>query len=350
MTGAGRRRRDQGAAAPSVAAGVARALYAFAIARGAPAAALAAEAGLDLSLLEDADNRVPLAVYLALMRAGARLTGDAGFALRFGASTNITEMSVVGLIGAASPTVRDALAQINRYARLIAEFETPPGLDRFSLETADGAVALTDRRAYADQSPEVTESVFARMAQGVRRLGDGRYLRSVEVTHAAPAHSALYAEIIGAPVVFGAARNALHLDAAWLDVPIAQEPRFVFGILAAHADAQLKALDRSRSLAARVESLLLPVLHTGEASVDAAARALGVSRQTLYRRLKAEATSFEAVLDGLRRRLALDYLGARKVSVNETAYLLGFSDPAAFSRAFKRWTGVSPKTWRMERR
>jgi AraC-like DNA-binding protein len=68
-----------------------------------------------------------------------------------------------------------------------------------------------------------------------------------------------------------------------------------------------------------------------------------MSRQTLYRRLKSEGVTFELVLDDLRRRMALDYLGARRVSVNETAYLVGFSDPAAFSRAFKRWTGHSPR-------
>ena len=69
---------------------------------------------------------------------------------------------------------------------------------------------------------------------------------------------------------------------------------------------------------------------------------MALSRQTLFRKLKAEGVTFEKVLDELRQRLALDYLRARKVSVNETAYLVGFSDPAAFSRAFKRWTGSSP--------
>ena len=73
---------------------------------------------------------------------------------------------------------------------------------------------------------------------------------------------------------------------------------------------------------------------------------LGLSRQTLFRRRKAEGTSFERLLDELRRQLALDYLAGGKVSVNETAYLVGFSDPAAFSRAFKRWTGSSPGVMR----
>jgi AraC-like DNA-binding protein len=90
----------------------------------------------------------------------------------------------------------------------------------------------------------------------------------------------------------------------------------------------------------------MPSLHTGAASMDIIAGKLGVSRQTLFRKLKAEGVTFERVLDELRYRMAADYLGARKVSVNETAYLVGFSEPAAFSRAFKRWSGSSPRELR----
>jgi AraC-like DNA-binding protein len=73
-----------------------------------------------------------------------------------------------------------------------------------------------------------------------------------------------------------------------------------------------------------------------------------ISRQTLFRQLKAEGTTFEAVLDEMRHRLALQYLRGKKVSVNEAAYLVGFSEPAAFSRAFKRWTGISPRETRRD--
>ncbi|HPA37983.1 MAG TPA: helix-turn-helix transcriptional regulator, partial [Phenylobacterium sp.] len=75
------------------------------------------------------------------------------------------------------------------------------------------------------------------------------------------------------------------------------------------------------------------------------AKALGMSQATLRRRLSAEDASFEAVLDALRRDMAQAYLSDGRLSVNETAYLLGFSDPSAFSRAFKRWTGKAPRTW-----
>jgi AraC-like DNA-binding protein len=96
----------------------------------------------------------------------------------------------------------------------------------------------------------------------------------------------------------------------------------------------------------RVERQLEPLLATGTVSVGQLACELGCSRQTLYRRLKAEGITFVEVLDQLRRRLALRLVRDEGLSVKETAYRLGFSDSAAFSRAFKRWTGTSPGAMR----
>jgi AraC-like DNA-binding protein len=93
---------------------------------------------------------------------------------------------------------------------------------------------------------------------------------------------------------------------------------------------------------AEVEQRLESVLDSGDVGIDRIARDLGYSRQTLYRRLKSEGTTYERLLDGLRRRLALRFVREQGLSVKEAGYRLGFSDPAAFSRAFKRWTGTSP--------
>ena len=93
-----------------------------------------------------------------------------------------------------------------------------------------------------------------------------------------------------------------------------------------------------REVEGRIE-ISLPL---GEIRIDSVARALGVSRKTLYRRLKAEGATFEQLLDRLRHRLAWRYLTEHRMAVKEAAWRLGFSDPAAFSRAFKRWTGLSP--------
>lgn len=130
----------------------------------------------------------------------------------------------------------------------------------------------------------------------------------------------------------------------WDTPPRAHEhiSEYASSIMRAHADALLEELARSDSMRGRVASALIPILHTGNANVDDVATNLGLSRQTLFRKLKAEGVTFEQVLDELRRSMALHYLGQNGISVSETAYLVGFSDAASFSRAFKRWTGSSP--------
>jgi AraC-like DNA-binding protein len=103
---------------------------------------------------------------------------------------------------------------------------------------------------------------------------------------------------------------------------------------------------RQSALRAKVEDRIEALLSSGEARIERVARDLGYSRQTLYRRLKAEGATFESVLDAVRRRLARRLIREEGLSVKETAYRLGFSDPSAFSRAYKRWTGSSPTSSR----
>ncbi|HEX8449453.1 MAG TPA: AraC family transcriptional regulator [Allosphingosinicella sp.] len=111
------------------------------------------------------------------------------------------------------------------------------------------------------------------------------------------------------------------------------------------AASERKPAPRATPFRSEVERRLEPLLASGGVGIERVARDLGYSRQTLYRRLKAEGITYEQLLDGVRRRLALRFL-SEGLSVKAAAYRLGFSDPAAFSRAFKRWTGSSPSEMR----
>src|SRR5918997_713365 len=106
---------------PTTAAGNARALMDLAAAKGAGREALAARSGIDPAALQNQDNRIPFAKYVALMRAGKELCQDPALALHFGAAVDFAEISVVGLIGRASETMADGFAQFNRYARLVVD-------------------------------------------------------------------------------------------------------------------------------------------------------------------------------------------------------------------------------------
>jgi AraC-like DNA-binding protein len=326
----------------TVSAGMAQALAEFAVARGADRGELLARAAIEAAVLEDHDHRVPFANYVALMRACKELAGDPALPLHFAEAIDMSEFSIVGLICLAAETMMEAFHQMNRYGRLVIEVDLGAA-ERFRLAQQNGELWVVDTRRDPNAFPELTETTFTRMVCHPRRFLPRPHVLEAHMTHAAPAHVAEYERIYQCPIVFGSHWNALRMDPAMSVHRVQQQPRYVFGVLCAHADALLEELESTKTTRGRVESLLMPILHTGEVSMDAIASRMAVSRQTLYRNLKEEGATFEQVLDELRRNLAIRYLSGKKVSVNETAYLVGFSEPAAFSRAFKRWTGKSPR-------
>lgn len=329
-------------AEPTVSSGIVRGLMDFAVMAGADRVVLLTQSGITAAELADRDNRVAMPKYQALMLAAKALSGDPAIALRYAEQIDLSELSVVGLITRASPTMTDALVQLNRFGSLVAEVDTGIA-QRFEIVRENGQIWMVDNRINANAFPELTEVTFARLVAGPRRFTDKLKLGAIHFTHKAPTYAYEYDRIFGAPVTFESNRNAMLLDENWLTHPVALAPQYVFGILTQHADAMLQNLENVAVWRGRTEGLLLPILHTGVANIERVADEMGVSRQTLYRKLKAEGTTFEKLLDELRHKMALHYLSGSKVSVNETAYLVGFSDRAAFSRAFKRWTGKRPK-------
>ncbi|MCE9521751.1 MAG: AraC family transcriptional regulator [Alphaproteobacteria bacterium] len=328
---------------PTASAGLARGLINFAAARGADPRLLAARAAINPSDLDDQDNRIPFEKYVTLMHAAQDLCGDPALALHYGETVDMSEVSIVGLIMNAAATMGEAFTQLQRFGRLALDVEGVSAGARFELAQPGGQLWMVDTRANPNAFPELTEVAFTRLVCGPRRFLPAQHVLEIHVTHPAPPHRAEYERIFQCPVTFSSHWNAMRMDPQIATWRVALQPRYVFGILTERADALLQDLENAQTTRGSVESMLLPILHTGDVSADAIAAAMGFSRQTLFRKLKLESTTFEDVLDALRHRMALHYLSGKKSSVNETAYLVGFSDPASFSRAFKRWTGKTPR-------
>lgn len=329
----------------TVSAGNARSLIELAVVRGASRAELHRRSGLAEGRLNDGDNRVLMSEYFELMRAAKELSGDPAFGLEYGMTVHMQEFSVLGLIFNACETVRDAIVQANRYGQLVIDVDV--GItDRFQWQRRSGQLWLVDTRPDPNDFPELTEVTFGRFIRLTRPFWDTPLVKEVHLTRAPPDYAEAYARIFQAPTRFNMGWNAMRVEEARLADRIAVQPRFAFSILSEHAEQLLRTLQDSKSVRGRVESLLMPVLHTGDITMESIAKKMLVSRQTLYRQLRAEGITFETLHDELRHSLALHYLSGRRTSINETAYLVGFSDPAAFSRAFKRWTGQSPRAHR----
>jgi AraC-like DNA-binding protein len=334
------------ASGPTVSAGYAKGLLDFVVTKGAGRAEMLRRAQIHESELTDLDNRIPFEKYKALMKAGQDLANDPALALHYGEAFELSELSIVGLVAYAANTIGSALTQLNRYGRLVVEVDgVGSGVDRFRLEARGTETWLVDTRTDANSFPELTESTFARVVSGTRRFGEPgtSFIKQVHVTHKRPAYSAEYDSVFGALTTFESHENAVSIDNSWATRKVRQTTSYAFGVLSEHAKALLESLEKSKTTRGQVESLLIPILHTGTPTIERTAEKMGLSHDTLYRKLKDEGVTYEKLLDELRHKMALHYLNGKKVSVNETAYLVGFSDASAFSRAFRRWTGTSPR-------
>jgi len=315
----------------TVPASAARALMDFALSKGCGLNVLAERSGITVKELRDDDNRIPFAAYVALMKAGQDLCDDPAFALHFGESAESLESSLPCMMGISSPTIAESLANVDEESN-----------GRIRLTRSGDQVWITDMRY--DDFPEGAESGFARTVCAARRFFPGvELVKAAHFIHSEPPYRAEYDRIFRIPIVFGSDRNAMLTDAAWLDQGLQAPSLQMVEMVKARTDRLLHRVASANSTRSRVEALLTNHLHTADVSVDAVAGKLGMGRHTLFRRLRAEGVTFRQVLNELRHELAAQYLNERKLAVNETAYLLGFSDPAAFSRAYKRWTGHSPR-------
>jgi AraC-like DNA-binding protein len=159
------------------------------------------------------------------------------------------------------------------------------------------------------------------------------------------AERAAYEAFLGAPVVCGAPRARLVCDAALLAAPLrAADPeleRYFQAVLAAAMPC-----DDAPELVARAREAIQRELPRGDATVERVAACLALGTRTFQRRLSAEGHTFAGLLDATRRGLAAAYLRDPARTIVEVAYLLGYSEQAAFTRAFRRWYQASPAAWR----
>ena len=315
----------------------------FSVSRGAERHQLLEIADIGQDNLDDPDGRLPMNNYILLMRAAKKLCADPALPLHLGSAQDFHKISVVGLLCYAAVDMAEACRNLNHYGRLVAEFDLPVKDQRFQLVPCEQGIWFIDTRNDPNSFPEMTEETWSRfIAENRRHFPDIPYCKAVHVTHAEPGHAEEYQDIMGAPVIFNSDKNALLIDSGWPDVKLHQPNSYAFGVLSEHADRLLRQLEDSKTVRGNVEALLIPRLHKGDTSMGSIAAKMGLSRQTLYRKLKAEGICYESLFDQLRHQMALNYLKGKRTSVYETAYLLGFSEPSAFHRAFKRWTGKTP--------
>jgi AraC-like DNA-binding protein len=302
--------------------------------------------GLHRTGLEDLPDRVPYALICRLYAAAHDVTGERGLGLRCAELALPETWEMLGYVIKTSATLGDALLRAARYLRLVSD-ATELGLH------VEGERAIVFyRNPYPGLAlPEITEFVLAVIAT-IGRHVSGRDMAALEVrfTHAAPPDTSQHARIFGAPVRFGCPHDALVFEAAILHLPIGSRDPRLCTLLEQQADRVIATLPEPRRLSRAVRDLLAHELPDGNPAAQHIAARLRMHPKTLSRRLRSEGTSHRRLLDAVRRDIAERQLTVSGKTVSEVAFLLGYADPSAFSKAFRRWTGTAPDSYRRRAR
>lgn len=329
--------------APAMPASYAARLVLFLESRGVAAEGVLDGTSLSRAALDDPGLRIPTEVLGQMLRNGAALTGDAGLGLALGLSLNVSSHGPLGLAAMTCGSLRGALALGERYMELRAS----PWRIRVEVQGDLAIMRLVELASIAGERTLVLELVLGAMIRlGEFLLGEPPTHPAIEFWSDSPEqpHHARFAGQIPR-VRYNCASNEARFPASWLDRPLALREA-VTNREAVHAlETERRRLGPREDLLARTRELLGDPAHRFP-DLEHAARTLGVSSRTLRRHLSDRGTPFQLLRDQLRRDHAIALIEQSSLVLDEVASALGYADRRSFLRAFARWTGQTPTSFR----
>lgn len=312
---------------------------------GVPAERLLSVANFDARRLDDNAGRVSVAEYETLQSAAIELTGDEALGLHIGERSNFSGFDVAAGLVAFAANLRAALQTYLRFQRIFGE---QPGS---AVTESEDCAAL--RYEFPRGSAPYNRFRAELSIAGFMRLfhhfaGSQGKVRAVYFEHEAPSHVAEYTRIFGGAERFEQRFTGIDFPRAWLECgPSHTDPEF-YSALEVLAKRRLVRLEGNAGVKARVVDCLAAAARDRGQRPDMAqvAKQLGMSARSLRRRLNAEGVTFAQACDEALTQLAKSMLSDPEQSIAAAAFALGFSDSSAFHRAFKRWTGITPKQYR----
>jgi AraC-like DNA-binding protein len=327
---------------PTTLAATTTALVAALESCGCDARLVFARAGLDYELIHRPGARFPFAKMRGLWTAAREASGDPCIALTAARWFKPQALHALGLSWMTSQTLLDGFLRMSRYARIAST-----GLRIAVRESNHEVRIVVSISAHGIEfAPEAIDAALAYILSICRQIST-KEIAPLRVTYrrAPGPHTARYVDYFAAPVLFGQRADALHFDAKVARARVPSGNEEVAREIDRIAERYLATLQPSR-VQDKVREILVTLLPSGAADQRTIARNLHRSVSTLQRQLKSEGSSFRKVLDETRQSMAERLVKEGEYSLGQIAYLLGFSDPANFSRAFRRWTGGPPTGFR----
>jgi len=299
--------------------------------------------GLDRAAVSDRHRFFPSAAFTLALEEAARVTDDDCFGLHFGERYHPKDIGALAYVVLNSATIAAAFENVARYFRIYNEAATVSFVRterQAHLQHQLRGVPLQRRRQHEEYALTVGTAIIRMMA--------GSEWRPLEVRfeHEAPPRTNEHTRIFGAPVLFRCDGNVMVIEREFCDRQVPTADRRLYPILEDYLERQLESRPTENRFVVSVRTAIGNAMKDGEPKVTDVAAAIGVSVRTLQRRLGEAGVDYRALVDDIRHELALRYLKDRQHTLSDVAYLLGYSEISAFSRAFRRWTGSTPSDYR----
>jgi AraC-like DNA-binding protein len=298
---------------------------------------------IDPDRLGETEARFEIHEFARLQGLALDLTGDEALGLHVAEHATDAAFDLVAHLAMHAPTFREGLELCAQFQRLL--------MDDSSLRLDDTGGVTTIHYEFARCEPR-SDRMHAEFVMGgilrMSRAFAGRKVnpRGVAFDHPRPGHHREYIRMFGESVRFAQPWTCIEFDATILDARNLHQHPQLYSVLRSEAERSLERLASESGSAERLRRYLLSRPPARIPDMMAAARDLGMSPRSLRRRLASEGTTYRALVQSALEESAGHLLRDPRKSVQETAYALGFSDAATFHRAFKRWTGLTPKEYR----
>ena len=298
-------------------------------------------AGVAPSRFQGKRAKLTVAEFFAFWRSLEAVGGSRDLGLRIGTRVEPHQLDVASLAAIHSDTLGDALAKFARYKRVVCG-------EQVSVETSKGEARIRFHWVHGDGALPMmlVDTTFASLVT-LAAHGIGAPVTPLRVELARRrADEPMLHRAFGCPIVFDAPVDQLVIDEALLARPFVTRNADVVAMLVPALESELAEITRSRSIADEVRRELSRRMTGERPSVDKVAHAMRTSSRTLQRRLGELGTSYQALLDEVRRDASRRLLASTDLDASEIAFLLGFDELNSFSRAFHGWEGVTPTRWR----
>jgi AraC-like DNA-binding protein len=309
-------------------------------------APLLARFGLSEQDVNTDQIRVSAAAQARFLESVAEVLHDPALGFHIGVEVNPRGAGLLFYVASAGKDLGEAIVLFARYCRIVND-AIRVQLTRRPDELIAEVNLVGVPRFRAAQNAEFGITVIVK---GLREI-TGRNVRPIKITfaHVRSPHFPEFERFCGCPVEFGGPSDQLVLSNESLAVPLITEDAHLLEALRPICDEAARQRETAPgSLRALVENEAQKLLPHGRARRHNVAKKLALSTRTLARRLASEGTSFEEVVDELRRSLALQYVRTPGVSLSQIAWLLGYEGPTSFNHAFRRWTGGPPSAARVD--